>query len=83
MISNIDLEALKSLISDFVYDVLGLKEETSQTDDLTSLMDFIIKLRAEAKANKDYALSDKIRIGLEQIGLQLKDGKEGTTWNKM
>jgi cysteinyl-tRNA synthetase len=82
-INHADLEALKSLIKDFVYDILGLKEETAQTDELSSLMDFIIKLRMEAKANKDYALSDKIRNGLEQIGLQLKDGKEGTTWNKI
>jgi cysteinyl-tRNA synthetase len=77
------IDDLKTLIKDFVYDVLGLREESGQTDDLTSLMDFIIKLRIEAKTNKDYALSDKIRIGLEQIGLQLKDSKEGTTWNKI
>lgn len=77
------LDHLAALIKDFVYDVLGLKEETGQTNDLASLMDFIIKLRTEAKTNKDYTLSDKIRIGLEEIGLQLKDSKEGTTWNKI
>jgi len=77
-----DITALKTLIKDFVYDILGLKEEMSQTEDIGQLMDFIIQLRHEAKTNKDYATSDKIRNGLQSIGIQLKDGKEGTTWNK-
>ncbi|MBC8054739.1 MAG: cysteine--tRNA ligase [Sphingobacteriaceae bacterium] len=81
-ISAQDLEVLKSLVNNFVFDVLGLKEETSQTDDFSHLMDFIIKLRLEAKSNKDYATSDKIRIGLQEIGIQIKDGKEGSTWSK-
>lgn len=76
------LEELNSLIQNFVYDILGLKEETAQTDDLSQIMDLVIKLRTEAKTNKDYVLSDKIRIGLQEIGIQLKDGKEGTTWGK-
>ncbi|MGV3510257.1 MAG: cysteine--tRNA ligase [Sphingobacteriaceae bacterium] len=82
-ISASDLEILKSLINHFVFEVLGLKEELTQTDDLSHLMDFIIKLRLEAKQNKDYATSDKIRIGLQELGIQLKDGKEGSTWSKM
>lgn len=77
-----DIEALKTLMSDFVYDVLGLKEEQAQTDNITQLMEFIIGLRSEAKENKDYATSDKIRNGLQALGIQLKDGKEGTTWSK-
>jgi cysteinyl-tRNA synthetase len=43
----------------------------------------IIDLRSHAKANKDYATSDKIRQGLQEIGFQLKDSKEGTTWSKI
>ena len=82
-ISGPDLQTLKSLINDFVFDILGLKEETSQTDDFSHLMDFIIKLRLEAKSNKDYVTSDKIRIGLQEMGIQIKDGKEGSTWNKV
>jgi cysteinyl-tRNA synthetase len=42
-----------------------------------------VELRNGAKVNKDYATSDKIRIGLQQIGFQLKDGKDGTTWSKI
>ncbi|MFD2162048.1 cysteine--tRNA ligase [Paradesertivirga mongoliensis] len=82
-ISASDLQALRSLINDFVFDILGLKEETSQTNDFSHLMDFIIKLRLEAKSNKDYVTSDKIRIGLQEMGIQIKDGKEGSTWNKV
>jgi len=78
-----DLEALKKLMNDFVIGVLGLKEESNQTDDMGKLLDFVIELRTEAKENKDYATSDKIRIGLNAIGIQLKDNKEGTTWNKI
>ncbi|MDP3467280.1 MAG: cysteine--tRNA ligase [Daejeonella sp.] len=78
-----DIEALKKLMDDFVIGVLGLKEESNQSDDMGKLLDFIINLRSEAKVNKDYATSDKIRIGLNSIGIQLKDNKEGTTWNKI
>lgn len=78
-----DIDDLKKLMNDFVFDVLGLKEEGSQTDDTAKFLDFIIGLRTEAKENKDYATSDKIRIGLNSLGIQLKDNKEGTTWNKI
>ncbi|WP_207535441.1 cysteine--tRNA ligase [Desertivirga arenae] len=77
-----DIEALKSLMDDFVYDVLGLKVEKAETDDIGKIMEFIIQLRSEAKANKDYLTSDKIRNGLQDLGIQLKDSKEGTTWTK-
>lgn len=78
-----DINGLKNLMDDFVLDVLGLKEENHHTDDLGKLMEFIISLRSEAKGNKDYATSDKIRIGLNSLGIQVKDNKENmTTWNK-
>lgn len=82
-ISESDLEQLKTLMYDFVINVLGLHEEQAPTDDIGKLMDFIINLRLEAKTNKDYVTSDKIRIGLSGLGIQLKDSKEGTTWNKV
>lgn len=72
-----DIKKLRSLVSNFVYDILGLKEEVSQTEDLGQLMEFIINLRHEAKSSKDYVTSDKIRNGLQEIGIQLKDGKGG------
>ncbi len=80
-ITEDDLLELKKLIREFVYDVLGLKEEAAETENLSQLLDFVIRLRLEAKANKDYVTSDKIRIGLQELGIQLKDSKEGTTWS--
>jgi cysteinyl-tRNA synthetase len=66
----------------FVQDVLGLKDEQADNDDLPKILNLIVELRNEAKANKDYATSDKIREGLSKVGFQLKDSKEGTLWSK-
>jgi len=78
-----NLEVLKSLMQTFLVDVLGLRSEAAANDELPNVLDFIINLRSEAKKSQDYATSDKIRIGLQEIGFQLNDSKEGTTWNKI
>ena len=82
-ISAVELEKLKQLMNEFVYDIFGLKDEDSSNLELNSVLDMVIDIRKSAKENKDYATSDKIRIGLQDIGIQLKDSKEGTTWNKI
>ncbi len=80
-----DLELLTNTLHAFVFDVLGLKNSGSSgedtTDKLSDTVEVLIKLRAEARANKDFALSDKIRDELAAIGIQLKDGKDGTTFS--
>src|ERR1700761_8927672 len=78
-----NLELLKQLMQSFVIDILGLKDEQAADDDLPQLLNFIVNLRSEAKTNQDYATSDKIRDGLQKIGFQLKDTKEGTNWTKI
>lgn len=78
-----NLDQLKHLMNTFVLDVLGLKNETAANDDLPKLMNLVVSIRNEAKANHDYATSDKIRNGLQQIGFQLNDSKEGTNWSKI
>jgi cysteinyl-tRNA synthetase len=78
-----NLALLKQLMKSFVQDVLGLKNEQNADDDLPQVMSFIVDLRNEAKNVKDYATSDKIRDGLQKIGFQLKDSKEGTNWSKI
>jgi cysteinyl-tRNA synthetase len=78
-----NLALLKQLMKSFVQDVLGLKDEQAANDDLPQVMNFIVGLRNEAKQTKDYATSDKIRDGLQKIGFQLKDSKEGTNWSKI
>jgi len=82
-LNEADLSKLKQLVSDFVFDIFGLKDEDSSNTELNSVLDMVIDIRKSAKENKDYATSDKIRIGLQDIGIQLKDSKEGTTWSKI
>ncbi|MDO4728823.1 MAG: cysteine--tRNA ligase [Bacteroidota bacterium] len=79
-----ELTELKTLLNAFVFDVLGLQsvEQSAENNDkLDGVMQFLIQMRMEARANKDWALSDKIRNELSAIGIQLKDGKDGTTYS--
>ncbi|GAA4900866.1 cysteine--tRNA ligase [Flaviramulus aquimarinus] len=83
-LSTEDLNTLKETINIFVYDILGLKntvKSDSGTDKLSGAVDVLIRLRQEARANKDFTLSDKIRDELAEVGIQLKDGKDGTTFS--
>lgn len=83
-ITKEDLASLKETIHSFVFDVLGLQEEAfanKNTSKLSGTVELLIKLRNEARANKDFATSDKIRDELATIGIQLKDGKDGTTFS--
>ena len=82
-IDSHNLQLLKQLMQNFILDVLGLKNEQAAGDDLPKVLNMIVDLRNEAKVNRDYATSDKIRDGLQQIGFQLKDGKEVTSWSKI
>ncbi|WP_160068647.1 cysteine--tRNA ligase [Sphingobacterium bovisgrunnientis] len=79
------LMKIKSLLNDFVFDIMGLKDDQLGADNesVDKLMELVISLRNEAKTNKDYATSDKIRNELNAIGIQLKDSKDGTLWNKI
>jgi cysteinyl-tRNA synthetase len=77
-----DLEDFKVILKAFVFDVLGLEDATSKdsSDKLSGVVDILIEMRNQARANKDWALSDKIRDELLERGIQLKDGKDGTTF---
>ena len=78
-----ELEKLKQLMQDFVFEIFGLKDEDSSNAELNAVLEMVIDIRKTAKENKDYATSDKIRVGLQQMGIQLKDSKEGTNWSKI
>ncbi len=83
-ITAADLEGLKGYVSDFVFDILGLKDDqVGDVDNMDDLMQILIGIRNEAKKNKDFVTSDSIREKLTEIGIQLKDSKEGTLWNKI
>ncbi|MGJ8549818.1 cysteine--tRNA ligase [Winogradskyella wichelsiae] len=82
-ITSEDLESLKTTIETFVFNILGLinvAETNTGTDKLSSAVEILINLRKEARVNKDFALSDKIRDDLAEAGIQLKDSREGTTF---
>jgi len=78
-----DRERLHSVFMHFVFDVLGLSEETQTQDDqhLSGAMKLLIQLREEARKRKDFSTSDQIRDQLKEAGIELKDGKDGTTYN--
>ncbi|WP_164108987.1 MULTISPECIES: cysteine--tRNA ligase [Sphingobacterium] len=79
------LDSLKQLMQEFVFDIMGLKDDQIVGDNqsMDDLMELVISLRNEAKQNKDFTTSDRIRQELSAIGIQLKDSKEGTLWNKI
>ena len=81
-ISQADKDALKENFAIVFNDILGMKGE--QTDNslnvIESLMNVILSLRSEARANKDWAKSDLIRDELSKAGITIKDGKDGASW---
>ena len=77
------LQLLQEKMKTYVEDILGLKTETiAEEDKLKAVMDVLITLRKEARAKKDWATSDKIRNQLLEVGIQLKDEKDGNmSWS--
>jgi len=82
-ITEKDLAMLKKLFNEMILDVLGLKQEEKGGGNelLDKVMNFVLTMRAEAKGNKDFGTSDKIRNGLEKININIKDTKDGSTWS--
>jgi cysteinyl-tRNA synthetase len=83
-ITATDLDKLKNLYHLFLFNVLGLKNEKASDDNasLDKIMDVIIQLRKQARDKKDFATSDLIRDQLKNAGIEIKDGKDGATWEK-
>jgi cysteinyl-tRNA synthetase len=79
-----DLAVFKNLMSVFVYNVLGLenpKITEHNNEKLSGVLNMLIGMRNQARANKDFAMSDQIRDQLIALGIQLKDGKDGTSFS--
>jgi cysteinyl-tRNA synthetase len=80
-----DIDLLQKTMHDFIFDVLGLensvKAKTNDDNKLSETVSILIGLRNQARANKDFATSDLIRDQLLAAGIQLKDGKDGTTFS--
>ena len=77
-----DLEKLKTLFNNFVTDILGfISAKESGGNDLTSeVMELVLQLRGNAKKNKDFDTADLIRNELDKSGIQIKDSREGSSW---
>ena len=82
-ISAADLDELKSVFGLFIEDVLGLKKQNEANESSEAYhkaIDLLLNIRLEAKKNKDWATSDKIRNELTALGFEIKDTKDGFEW---
>ena len=82
-ISNVDLEELKSVYKLYLEDILGLQTEAQNSESSEAYqkaIDLLLNIRLEAKKNKDWATSDKIRNELTALGFEIKDTKDGFEW---
>ncbi len=81
-ISEKTFELLQKTYRDFIEDILGLKDDLTQENSKTldAAISLLIELRKQARDNKDFQTSDKIRDQLNTAGILLKDAKDGTNW---
>lgn len=80
-----DKDLMHKTLDIFLFEVLGMVDISSQSNNesskLSGAVELLIRLRDQARANKDFATSDTIRDQLQEVGIQLKDGKDGTTYS--
>jgi cysteinyl-tRNA synthetase len=77
-----DLEQLKTIFNTFVTDILGFifHKESSGNDLTNEVMELVLQLRENAKKSKDFDTADLIRDELSKVGIQIKDSREGSSW---
>ncbi|AEW85149.1 cysteine--tRNA ligase [Flavobacterium columnare] len=83
-ITQNDLDLIRKTMNDFVFEILGIENQSAAGYDsskLNGVIEMLITMRKEARINKNWTLSDQIRDQLLELGIQLKDGKEGTTYS--
>jgi cysteinyl-tRNA synthetase len=77
-LSPATLRSMQTYFTNYLEHILGLKGESVGDDHkLTGVMELLIDIRRDARTRKDYATSDKIRNQLLQLGIVLKDEKDG------
>lgn len=78
-----NLKKLKELFQFFIFDILGLKSKKDNRGENTTneIMDLILKLRKKAKISKDFETADLIRDDLNNVGIEIKDGRDGSSWH--
>ena len=80
-----DIEELKSVFKLFLFDILGMQDLAvvaagANTEAFGKAVDLLLTIRKQAKDNKDWATSDKIRNELTALGFEIKDTKDGAEW---
>ena len=83
-----NLDELKNVFKTYLFDILGLsasdKTDVGEYDDAyKGAVDLLLSLRMEAKNNKDWGTSDRIRNELAQMGIEVKDTKDGFEWKRV
>jgi cysteinyl-tRNA synthetase len=82
-ISAATLEKLKVKFAVYLEDILGLKDPNENSSQLNGIMDLLVQIRKEAKSKKDFFTSDKIRKQLADLGIEMKDEKDGNiSWSR-
>ena len=82
-LTQADIDLTKTIFQHFVFDIMGLKVETENNKTnlvLDKVINMVLDIRNDAKTNKNFSLSDKIRDNLNEAGVTIKDGKEGSSW---
>ena len=81
-LTQADIDEVKSIFDTFLFEILGMRDEATSDNSalIDGLMQMILDIRATAKTNKDWATSDKIRDSLGALGVVVKDGKDGATY---
>ena len=77
-----DIALTQQLFDNFLFAILGIKSDKKESSaDVDGLMTLILELRSKAKSAKDFGTADKIRDSLIELGIEIKDGKDGSTWS--
>jgi cysteinyl-tRNA synthetase len=83
-VSKKTLNKFREDLGTLLFDVFGLLDEGEAAgagdDALSKVMDLVLDLRAQARADKNWTLSDQLRDALKEAGITVKDGKDGATW---
>jgi len=81
-ISSATLNRMKEVFTVYLENILGLQSLSQNNETFNGVMQLLADIRKEAKAKKDFSTSDKIRKQLSELGIEMKDEKDGTiSWN--
>jgi cysteinyl-tRNA synthetase len=76
------IQLLQHIFSDILTNILGIIPESNTSNNaLDGVMQMLLNMRKQAKEEKNYALSDQIRNQLSELGFEIKDGKDGSSWS--